>query len=270
VRLAAVPEGGPLQRSVAACLAAILERDDVPVPAPDHPEPWTVWRTWLAERGLGLVPVRDPQRFSFPGPWVALLGDEAAAVAFGSPPGLAWAPLGDGEFEDVTAGFVVAPFDANLWAPVRREARTVGHVEALAVAAAAEAPMTLVERAVAHVGRGLEGDRYFDGRGTFSNPHSVGHDLTLIDAEAIQGLLAPADARRNVVTRGIDLNALVGQRFTVGEVECAGRRLCEPCAHLQRLTAPGVLRALVHLGGLRADVLSGGTIRVGDEIRRRS
>jgi hypothetical protein len=182
----------------------------------------------------------------------------------------------------VTAGYVVAPLDAGLWAPTPRAAsrageladgaaragaRAVGRVEALAVAAAAGAPMTLVERVVARAGRGLEGDRYFDGRGTFSNPHSLGHQLTLIDAEAIEGLLAPADARRNVVTRGVDLNALVGRRFTVGEAECVGRRLCEPCAHLQRLTEPGVLRALVHIGGLRADVLGDGEIRVGDELR---
>ena len=68
-----------------------------------------------------------------------------------------------------------------------------------------------------------------------------------------------------MVTRGIDLNALVGRRFRVGDVECLGRRLCEPCAHLQRLS-PGTLRGLVHRGGLRADLLGGGTIRVGDAV----
>ena len=78
--------------------------------------------------------------------------------------------------------------------------------------------------------------------------------------------LAPGEARRNVVTRGIDLNALVGRRFRVGEAECVGRRLCEPCAHLQRLTHPGILRDLVHRGGLRADILAGGAIRVGDAV----
>jgi MOSC domain-containing protein YiiM len=120
-------------------------------------------------------------------------------------------------------------------------------------------------RAVA--GRGLEGDRYFDHEGTFSNPYSVGHDLTLIEAEVVEDLgLAPEVPRRNVVTRGIDLNALVGRRFRVGEVECVGQRRCEPCAHLQRLTDPGLLRPLVHRGGLRADVLSDGVIRVGDAV----
>jgi hypothetical protein len=146
-------------------------------------------------------------------------------------------------------------------------------VEALALAEEAEAPMAVVEEAVARAGRGLEGDRYFEGRGTFSNAYARGHDLTLIEAEALDGLklpsgrLASVEARRNVVTRGIDLNALVGKRFVIGEVECVGQRLCEPCAHLERLTEPGTLRGLIHRGGLRADVLTDGTLRVGDEIR---
>jgi MOSC domain-containing protein YiiM len=125
---------------------------------------------------------------------------------------------------------------------------------------------------VARAGRGLEGDRYCDGRGTFSNRYAVGIDLTLIEAEVLDrlalpsGSLAPEEARRNVVTRGIDLNGLVGRRFAIGAVECLGQRLCEPCAHLQRLTEPDTLRALVHRGGLRADVLTDGVVRVGDEI----
>src|SRR3954447_25706870 len=108
MKLVSIPGGvnGP----VAACLGAILERDDVPVPGDDHPEPWTVWRGWLAERALGLVPIRDPQGFNWPGPWVALLASGRAAVAFGSPPGLAWAPLG-GTFAEVAEGYLVAPAD---------------------------------------------------------------------------------------------------------------------------------------------------------------
>jgi len=78
--------------------------------------------------------------------------------------------------------------------------------------------------------------------------------------------LGYAQARRNLVTRGINLNALVGRRFRVGEVECVGRRLCEPCAHLERLTTHGVLRGLIHRGGLRADVLTDGNIHVGAVI----
>ena len=260
----------PLSRSVAACLAAILEleTDEVPAPAADHPEPWTAWTVWLARRGLGLVPVDRPREFAWPGPWLALLRNGTAVVAYGSPPGgLAWAPLG-GSFEDVVGGYAIAPHHVALWAPDEAvDPRADGRVEALAIAPAAEAPMTRVEQATAHAGQGLEGDRYVGGEGTFSNPYSRGHDLTLIEAEVVDELgLPPAEARRNVVTRGIDLNALVGRRFRVGEVECEGQRLCEPCAHLQRLTEPRLLRDLVHRGGLRADIVSGGVIRVGDPV----
>jgi MOSC domain-containing protein YiiM len=136
--------------------------------------------------------------------------------------------------------------------------------------------MVRVDVASARAGRGLEGDRYFEQRGTFTNAYGRGHDLTLVEAELLDsvelpaGRVTPEDARRNVVTRGIDLNALIGARFTIGGVECFGQRRCEPCAHLERLTAhagkPGTLRALIRKGGLRADVLSDGEIRVGDEI----
>jgi MOSC domain len=257
----------PLTRSVAACLAAILEieTDDIPAPDAQHPEPWTAWRVWLATRGLGLVPIERPQEFAWPGPWLALLSGDKAAVAYGSPPGgFAWAPLG-GSFEEVEVGYVIA---RHHLADAEGDARTSGSVEALAVAPAAEAPMELVQHADAHAGRGLAGDRYFDAAGTFSNPYSNGHDLTLIEAEVVDELgVAPEVPRRNVVTRGIDLNALVGRRFHVGEVECEGQRLCEPCAHLQRLTEPRLLRDLVHRGGLRADVVSDGVIALGDDVR---
>jgi MOSC domain len=261
----------PLSRSVAACLAAILEieTEEVPAPPADHPEPWTAWRVWLATRGMGLVPISDPANFAWPGPWIAVLTGDRAAVAYGSPPGaLAWAPLG-GTFEDLQQGYALAPHDTGLWAPAEHaQGRDNGTIEALAVAPQKEAPMRLIDDARAHAGRGLEGDRYFNHQGTFSNPYSDGHDLTLIEAEVVDELgLPPEEARRNVVTRGIDLNALVGRRFKVGEAECVGRRLCEPCAHLQRLTHQGILRDLVHRGGLRADVLNGGTIRVGDAVR---
>ena len=277
-----------MQRSVAASLASILELDVAEVPCPDerHPQPWTVWRNWLAQRGLGLIPVADPASFDWPGPWLAMLratdGEGCiGAVAFGAPPGLAWSPLGGPEtFDAVQLGYVIAPADVALWAPSSAAAaRTAGTVEAIVVAPEAEASMVEVDRAVARADRGLEGDRYFNQRGTFSNAHGRGHDLTLIEAEVLDSLtlpagrLAPAEARRNLVTRGVDLNALVGKPFRVGGVECFGQRLCEPCAHLERLTAAagktGTLRALIHKGGLRADVLSDGEIRVGDEIAAR-
>jgi MOSC domain-containing protein YiiM len=274
-----------LQRSVAACLASILEVDVVEVPVPDeqHPAPWTVWRNWLAQRALGLVPVAEPASFNWPGPWLALLraadGEgRVGAVAFGAPPGLAWHPLGGPEtFDAVELGYMMAPADVALWRPTHgASSRRVGSVEAIVVGPRAESAMVRVQQATVRAGRGLKGDRYFDHRGTFSTAHGRGHDLTLIEAEVLDALrlpggrLAPEEARRNVVSRGVDLNALVGERFRIGDVECFGQRLCEPCAHLERLTAhtgkPETLRALIHKGGLRADVLTDGEIRVGSAI----
>lgn len=272
------PDGPPLARSFAACLAAILEVDVGEVPVPDDDgEPWTPWRGWLATRGLGLVPVPEPRTFSWPGPWIALLpddGDPLAAVAFGAPPGIAWRPLGgDAPFDTVLEGHLVVAHDVALWAPPPRPEPGTGRVELIAVATEKEGPMRAVERAVAIAGRGLEGDRYAAGAGTFTNAAARGHDLTLIAAEVLDDLVLPsgerisyADARRNVVTRGIALDALIGRRFRVGDVECVGQRRCEPCAHLERLTAPGSLRALVHRGGLRADIVTGGTIEVGAPV----
>jgi MOSC domain-containing protein YiiM len=126
--------------------------------------------------------------------------------------------------------------------------------------------LTRVDRVEAVAGRGLEGDRYFDGRGTFRGP-GYGYQVTLVEAEVLDSIDLPWEqARRNIVTRGIALNALVGQRFTVGPVECVGRRLAEPCAHLERLTRPGILRPLVHRAGLRADIVHGGPISTGDRV----
>jgi MOSC domain-containing protein YiiM len=153
------------------------------------------------------------------------------------------------------------------------EAMGAGSVEAIFIAAGAgERPCPVAEVA-AVAGRGLEGDRYFAGDGTFFEERKKGQDLTLIEAEAIEGLalehgieLGPGETRRNVVTRGIGLNELVGRRFTVGEVECVGKRLCDPCSHLQKLTRPGVLKGLANRGGLRADVVRSGRIAVGDRV----
>ena len=113
------------------------------------------------------------------------------------------------------------------------------------------------------------------GAGTFS-PRAgrrPGYDLTLIAAEVLDELAAAghaldfAGARRNVLTRGVDVNALVGRTFRIGEVVCQGSRLCEPCVHLDRLSGPGLLRPLIHRGGLRADILTDGEIRLGAPIR---
>ena len=120
-------------------------------------------------------------------------------------------------------------------------------------------------------GCGLEGDRYFEGRGTFSGGPDT--ELTLVEAEAVEALAAehglridPGEARRNVVTRGVDLNGLVGEEFRVGEVLLRGARPAEPCAHLARLAGEEVLPGLVHRGGLRAEIVAGGALRVGDAV----
>ena len=149
----------------------------------------------------------------------------------------------------------------------------VGSVEAIHIAAAAGVPVRLVDDICAIAGVGLEADRYADGRGHYQHGR-VSRDLTLIEAESVEALarehgiaLAPGETRRNLTTHGITLNELVGRRFWVGEVLCLGTRLCEPCQYLADLTDKPLLRPLVHRGGLRADILRGGVIRVGDHVR---
>jgi MOSC domain-containing protein YiiM len=134
------------------------------------------------------------------------------------------------------------------------------HVEAINIGTSdALGPVSSVH---AIAGHGLEGDRYFfpDGAGS-------GEALTLIEAEALEDVgLTGAESRRQVVVRDVRVNDLVGRRFRVGDVECLGVELCEPCRHLQKLTRPGIIKDLLHRGGLRADILSGGTISVGDKV----
>ena len=143
------------------------------------------------------------------------------------------------------------------------------------VTSTATAPVASIKEVLAVPGRGLEGDRYFDGTGTFSAElHGRDSELTLIEIEKVHELnreygveIEPGDARRNVVTRGISLNDLVGQDFRIGEVRIRGLRLCEPCNHLAKLMGDRrVLDGLVHKGGLRAQILTRGIIRVGDAI----
>jgi MOSC domain-containing protein YiiM len=136
----------------------------------------------------------------------------------------------------------------------------VGTVEAINIGPShALAPVDFV-RAVA--GCGLEGDRHFRVEGQPS-----GRAITLVEAEVLDDVaLTGAQSRRQVVVRGIRLNDLVGKRFMVGAVECLGVELCEPCLHLQKLTRPGIIDDLAHRGGLSADIITTGTIAVGDEV----
>jgi MOSC domain-containing protein YiiM len=149
---------------------------------------------------------------------------------------------------------------------------SVGMVEALFLGGEPKAPLIAVAEVRAVTGQGLEGDRYARGKGSFSKPELDRH-LTLIEAEAIEALardyeqvIAPAEARRNVLTRGVALNHLVGKRFRVGPVLLFGHRLCEPCKHLEKLVGKPIRKGLVHRGGLRCEVVEGGVIRIGDAV----
>jgi MOSC domain-containing protein YiiM len=284
----------PLVRGLAACLSSVTEvpltelpdLGDLPV---DHA--LGAWKSWLAGRGSGLVPIADPRSFHWAGWWIAVvdgsdspLADHperrAAVLAFGTPPGVVLSPqdptlLGRATADlDISSAWAVASLGPALSA-TQAGPPLSGVVELLAVAPLAEAPMQLVRQARALAGRGLEGDRYADGSGTFSphGAHRPGYELTLIAAEVVEELTTRdaavdfARTRRNILTRGIDVNALVGRDFTIDDVHCRGLRLAEPCAHLERLHGPGLLRPLIHRGGLRADILSDGDIGEGSEIR---
>lgn len=249
--------------ALADCLAHLTGADNAP-------SDLEAARGWLAERNLGLVPVRDPEGFTWPGPFLARLGGpDAWVVMFGVPPGVIYDPAGGRSSGAPVEAFVTAPLNQEVAAgphPYGRPGPERGVVDAIVIAAEAEGEPIVVESAMAIAGIGLDGDRYAAGRGTFSPSPGGGRALTLIEGEVLDELgLAPPAARRNIVTRGIRLNPLVGARFTVGGVACAGRRVCEPCAHLERMT-PGTLRPLVRRGGLRADVLSNGEIAVGDPV----
>jgi len=148
-----------------------------------------------------------------------------------------------------------------------------GAVVSLHIAPTAEAAMTSVPAVRAVPGEGLERDRYHDRKGTYSVRHSPDREVTLIEEEAVAALrrdyevdFDAGQSRRNIVTRGVALNHLVGREFRVGEVALRGIRLCEPCGHLEWVTGRPVRDGLVHRGGLRAQVLTAGTIRTGDAI----
>jgi MOSC domain-containing protein YiiM len=144
-----------------------------------------------------------------------------------------------------------------------------GRVEAIFITATHGVVPQAVDRVRAVAGGGLVGNRYFYADG--DAPSGVA--ITLVAAEAVEAFVdetgievTPAETRRNVLTRGIDVNALVGKRFRIGDVECMGVELCEPCSDLEAMTKPGVIKGLVHRAGLNADVLNDGEIAVGDAV----
>lgn len=254
-----MPATADERSTTAACIAYLTEAPLAEVPAGDGER-----AAWLAGRGLGLVPVDRPGAFSWPGPWIALRGPERhAVVMFGVPSGVVFDPAGAAE-APIVAGFLLAPHDVSLWGAPDSPPAGQGIVEAIVLAPEREGPTRAVDAVEAIPGRGLAGDRYAAGSGTFGSGRP-GSALTLIDAEVLDEL-GPIDHRRNVVVRGLEVRALIGHEFTIGAVRCRGQRPAEPCAHLDRLNGGGVLRPLVHRAGLRADILGPGTIAIGDEV----
>jgi MOSC domain-containing protein YiiM len=157
-----------------------------------------------------------------------------------------------------------------------------GNVVSIHIAPEGGAHMITVPEARAVPGRGLEGDRYFAGTGHYSpKPSFGGREVTLIEMETVEALLGgvlnaegersalkltAAETRRNIATSGVPLNHLVDRLFRVGDVLMKGTRLCEPCKYLETLTRPGVMSSLLHRGGLRAQILNEGIVRVGDAV----
>ena len=148
-----------------------------------------------------------------------------------------------------------------------------GSLLAIQIGREASGRLSPVTEVRAVPGKGLEGDRYFRGEGTFSKNPGGGRQVTLVASEMLDLLerehgimLDPVETRRNLLTSGVALNELVGKEFRVGSVRMKGVRLAEPCDHLERLTRPGVLKGLVHRAGLRADILDEGVLHVGDAI----
>jgi MOSC domain-containing protein YiiM len=158
-----------------------------------------------------------------------------------------------------------------------------GKLEAIFIGPVKTAPMQQVQSVQAIAGKGLRGDRYSFARGTFSDqpddapePETTkpGTQVTLIEAEAIEAaahdceiVIEPAQSRRNLLVRDVPLNHLVGREFFVGQVRLRGIKLCEPCGHLEKLTIEGVKKALLHRGGLRAEILASGELQPGDVVR---
>lgn len=142
-----------------------------------------------------------------------------------------------------------------------------GRIEAIYTAVAEGEPMQAHGSVHLVEGVGITGDRYALGNGRFSDPKYADQQLTLVEAEVAERVgLRPDETRRNLITRGIVLEDLIGKRFRLGETEIRGIRPCDPCAYLEGRTRPGLARDMAHKGGLRAEILVGGTVKVGDSI----
>ena len=149
----------------------------------------------------------------------------------------------------------------------------LGEIVSIQIASNANDPLNNLDQIKAVEGKGLEGDRYYNRSGTYSEKHDESREATFIESEALEALasdyhieLKGAESRRNISTRGVALNHLVGKKFRVGEATFLGIRLCEPCTHLEEVSGKPVRKGLIHRGGLRAQIVKSGLIRVGDEV----
>ena len=267
------------EESLAASVAAVLHLDPATIPAldpADEPAAIALLNRWLGSMALGVARIADPAGFAWPGPWLARITPAGETprfvVMYGTPSGIILDPAGDTEGMDVpiSDGYLIAAADIALARPpLPRAPSGPGTLEEIWVAPAAGTEPVSQDHVRVIPGVGLEGDRYATGDGTFPTG-PPGSALTLIEAEVCESFsppLAAGEHRRNLVTRGVALNDLLGHDFTIGEVRCRGMRLCEPCTVVQRYSGRPVLRALAHRGGLRVDVLGDGELRVGDQLR---
>ncbi|HEX5269831.1 MAG TPA: MOSC domain-containing protein [Gemmataceae bacterium] len=150
---------------------------------------------------------------------------------------------------------------------------TGGAVHAIYIVAGRGRPLLAVPEVLAVAGKGLEGDRYFLGKGSLSRWPGPGRQVTLIEHEALEAVrdehgldLGGGLARRNIVTRGVELGDRKGQRFRIGTALFRAVQPCQPCGYLERKTQAGAFAALKGRGGLRAEVPEGGVIRVGEAV----
>ena len=136
------------------------------------------------------------------------------------------------------------------------------------------APMKKVEQLYALAGRGIEGDRYFLGTGTYSKSPEPGRQVTLIKSEVLESLknkleinVKPEESRRNILTQGIEINDLIGTEFYVGTVRLRAHRITQPCLYLEKLLdQPGLYKELWDKGGISCEILSDGVIKERDLI----
>lgn len=148
-----------------------------------------------------------------------------------------------------------------------------GRLDHIHICASASEDMTELEEAKLVAGKGIEGDRYFLGTGTYSGKPAADRQVTLIESETLEALsrdhgveLTPRESRRNLTVTGVPLNHLVGKTFRVGEAVLYGGRLNTPCQYLDDLLGKKLFKLLLNRSGLNCEIVEGGVIRPGDTV----